>query len=81
MYMKDIYLENRRECMQKGTAIALLSTVFFDNKVVLRIRIHMFLGLLDPDPDLLVRGMDPDPELLSKNTKKNLDFYFFVTYF
>ncbi len=25
-------------------------------------RIHMFLGLLDPDPDLLVRGMDPDPE-------------------
>jgi hypothetical protein len=27
---------------------------------VLRIRIHMFLGLLDPDP--LVRGMDPDPD-------------------
>ncbi len=30
---------------------------------VLRIRIHrihMFLGLLDPDLDLLVRGMDPD---------------------
>ncbi len=26
---------------------------------VFRIRIHMFLGL--PDPDLLVRGMDPDP--------------------
>ncbi len=23
------------------------------------LRIHMFLGLLDPDP--LVRGMDPDP--------------------
>ncbi len=23
-------------------------------------RIHMFLGLLDPDP--LVRGMDPDPD-------------------
>jgi hypothetical protein len=22
----------------------------------------MFLGLLDPDPDLLVRGMDPDPD-------------------
>ncbi len=32
---------------------------------VLRIRIHMFLGLLDPDPDPdpLVRGMDPDPAL------------------
>jgi hypothetical protein len=27
---------------------------------VLRIRI-LFLGLLDPDPDSLVRGVDPDP--------------------
>jgi hypothetical protein len=26
----------------------------------IRIRIHMFLGLLDPDP--LDRGMDPDPD-------------------
>jgi hypothetical protein len=25
-------------------------------------RIHMFLGLLDPDPDPLVKGMDPDPD-------------------
>jgi hypothetical protein len=35
-------------------------------KAVLRIRIHrihMFLGLLDPDPDPLVRGMDPDSDL------------------
>ncbi len=24
--------------------------------------IHMFLGLQDPDPDPLVRGMDPDPD-------------------
>jgi hypothetical protein len=35
-------------------------------KPVLRIRIHrihMFLGLLDPDPDPLVRAMDPDPAL------------------
>ncbi len=24
-------------------------------------RICMILGLLDPDPDPLVRGMDPDP--------------------
>ncbi len=23
----------------------------------------MFLGLLDPDPDPLVRGIDPDPTL------------------
>ncbi len=28
-------------------------------KTMLWIRIHMFLGLPDPDP--LVRGMDPDP--------------------
>jgi hypothetical protein len=32
-----------------------------------------FLGLLDPDPD-------PDPSI-SKNSKKNLDFYCFVTSF
>jgi hypothetical protein len=25
-------------------------------------RIHMFLGLLDLDPDPLVRGMDPHPD-------------------
>jgi hypothetical protein len=25
-------------------------------------RIHMFLDLLDPDPDPLVRGMDPAPD-------------------
>ncbi len=34
---------------------------------VLRIRIHrihMFLGLLDPDPDPLVRGMYPDPSII-----------------
>ncbi len=47
----------------------------------------MFLGLLDPDPDPLARGMDsdPDPDLdpsnLSKNSKKNLDFFCFVTFF
>jgi hypothetical protein len=45
----------------------------------------MFLGLPDPDP--LVRGMDPDPDpsiiLLSssKNSKKNLESYCFVTSF
>ncbi len=27
---------------------------------MLRIRIHMFLGHLDPDRDPLVTGMDPD---------------------
>ncbi len=41
----------------------------------------MFLGLLDLDPDSLDRGMDPDPLSLSKNSKKNLDFYCVVTSF
>jgi hypothetical protein len=39
---------------------------------VLRIRIHVFLSLLDPDPDPSVRGMDPYPDLdpsIAKQTK------------
>jgi hypothetical protein len=47
----------------------------------------MFLHLLDPDP--LVRGLDldpasapdPDPFIIKQNSKKNLDFYCFVTSF
>jgi hypothetical protein len=31
-------------------------------KAVFRIRIHMFLGLPDPDP--FVRDMDPDPSVI-----------------
>jgi hypothetical protein len=32
------------------------------------IEIHMFLGLLDPDPDPLVKGMDPnqDPSIIKQ---------------
>ncbi len=34
-------------------------------------QIHMFLGLQDPDPDPLVRGMDPDldpdPSIIMQN--------------
>jgi hypothetical protein len=51
----------------------------------------MFLGLLDLDPDPLVRGMDPDPDpaldpdpgpsINKQNSKKNLDFYCFVNFF
>ena len=51
----------------------------------------MFLGLLDPDPDPLVRGMDPDPDpaldpdpdpsIVMKNSNKNLDSKYFVTLF
>ncbi len=37
---------------------------------MLRIRIHMFLGLLDPDPDPSVRGMDPDPDPSITKQKK-----------
>jgi hypothetical protein len=33
-------------------------------KPVLRTRIRMFLGLLDPDS--LVRGMDPDPSIIKQ---------------
>ncbi len=52
---------------------------------VFGIRIHMFLGLPDPDPDPLVRCMDPDwdpdPYIINKKGKKNLDSYCFVTPF
>jgi hypothetical protein len=49
----------------------------------IRIRIHMFLGFLDPDPDPRVRGTLWIRILISssKNSKKNLDFYCFVTLF
>jgi hypothetical protein len=48
--------------------------------------VHMFLGLPDPDPDPLFRCMDPDPDpsiimQKLKNSKKNLDSYYFVTLF
>jgi hypothetical protein len=47
----------------------------------------MFLGLLDPDPDPLVRGMDPapapdlDPSITKQKSKKNLNPSCFVTSF
>jgi hypothetical protein len=34
-------------------------------------RIHMFIGLLDPDPD---------PFIIKQNSKKNLDSHCFMTY-
>jgi len=52
-------------------------------------RIHVFLGLPDPDP--LVRCMDPDPDpaldpdpdpsIIKQIYKKNIYFYCFVTSF
>ncbi len=43
----------------------------------------MFFAIPDPNPDQLVRGMDPDPDpaIIMKNSKKNLDSYYFVTLF
>ncbi len=47
----------------------------------------MFLDLLDPDPDPLVRCMDPDtdpdqdPSITKQNSKKNLDSCCCVTSF
>ncbi len=45
------------------------------------IRIRMFLGLPDPHPDPLVTSTDPVPysSVTKKDSKKNLDFYCFVT--
>ncbi len=62
------------------------SSSCWKNVLLIRIRIqriHIFLGLLDPDPDPLVRGIR-DPRILlslSKNRKGNLDFSCFVTSF
>ncbi len=68
---------------KKITVCRGLHTKIVQFVTVLRIRIrirriHMFLSLLDPDPNPLVRGI-----LLSscKNSKKNLDSYCFVTLF
>jgi hypothetical protein len=37
--------------------------IFFTPYKVLWI-LPVFLGLLDPDPDPLVRGVDPDPSII-----------------
>ncbi len=52
------------------TAIQGVTKVLFIRTPVMRIRIriHMFLGLLDPDP--VVRGMDPDPDPSITKQKK-----------
>ncbi len=60
---------------------------FLNIRPVLRIRIrriHMFLGLLDPDPDPLVRGTDPDPfyhqEKIARKTLIPTFCDFFLTF-
>jgi hypothetical protein len=46
-------------------------------------RVRILLGLLDLDPDPLVRCTDPDPDLsvIKQKNKKNLDLYCFYTFF
>jgi hypothetical protein len=48
---------------------------------VMWIRIRMFLDLPDPDPVIICTDPDLDPVLpsSSKNSKKNLEYYCFVT--
>jgi hypothetical protein len=43
----------------------------------------VFFGLPDPDPLFRDKDPDPDPDSSSscKNSKKNLDSYYFVTLF
>jgi hypothetical protein len=48
---------------EKGTVLHGNKTAAVQPVLRIRIhRIHMFLGLLGPDPDPLVRGMDPKPD-------------------
>jgi hypothetical protein len=52
-----------------STSMAVASTKNKHREPVLRIR--MFLGLLDPDPDPLVRGgTDPDPFIIRQNEEE-----------
>ncbi len=44
-------------------------------------RIPIFLGLRDPDPDPIVRGMDPAPAPDPSIIMQNLDSFYFVTVF
>jgi DNA mismatch repair ATPase MutL len=58
----------RLELTSVGEAVVMDNLAVFQRngfqfQAVFRIhRIHMFLSLMDPDPDPLVRGMDPDPD-------------------
>jgi hypothetical protein len=42
--------------------VVLTAVLLIRIRIQIRIhKIHVFLGLLDPGPDPLVRGMNPDP--------------------
>jgi hypothetical protein len=64
-YFETVFNSGKRTLMV--TLNSQLFRVYSIYKTVLGIRIwirriSMFLGLLDPDPDPLVRGMYPDPD-------------------
>jgi hypothetical protein len=68
------YQLHQKESLRGYKVILMVPAVFRNHQI------HMFFGLPDP----LVRGMDldPDPSIsASKNGKKNLDSYCFVTSF
>jgi hypothetical protein len=62
-----------KDLMSQSFTLAPISRQF----PVLRLRIRLFFGLLDPDP--LVR--DPDPSIIKKIVRKVLDSYCFMTFY
>jgi hypothetical protein len=65
---RDMYISIpcRKKTYGHWWSQAVESDIVSNSVLGIRIRrIRMFLGLLDPDPDLLVTGTDPDPSLLS----------------
>jgi hypothetical protein len=63
------------------SAVSLLSFFPFASVLQIRIRfrrIHMFLGLLDPNPDPLVKKYGSGSSYHQAKKKKNIDFYCFV---
>ncbi len=66
-HLKKTTYGRKREGLQTGAIAAnsfkkeaFRDAVIFSVFLIQNLRIHMFLGLLDPDP--LVTGMDPDPD-------------------
>jgi hypothetical protein len=59
-------MRKNKPFLMKNT-VHLRSTVTKKAVLQMRIRIHVFLGFLHPDPDPLVRGIDPDPSIIKQN--------------
>jgi hypothetical protein len=57
------------------TKICTQSCLFNAGSCVGRIRIRMFLDLLDPDLSIFVRIRNKDPSIISQKYNKNLGFY------